>query len=81
MTMVSVNTLRACISPCFTGWETVAVAAALGAEPIPASLENKPRLTPCMIVAPESSTDNLLYSESIRENMADQGRDNGHMIE
>ena len=52
MTMVSVNTLRACISPCFTGWETVAVAAALGAEPIPASLENKPRLTPCMIVAP-----------------------------
>ena len=77
MTMVSVNTLRACISPCFTGWETVAVAAALGAEPIPASLENKPRLTPC----PESSTDNLLYSESIRENMADQGRDSGHMIE
>ena len=70
MTMVSVNTLRACISPCFTGWETVAVAAALGAEPIPASLENKPRLTPCM-----------LYSESIRENMADQGRDSGHMIE
>ena len=34
------------INPCFTGWLTVATAAALGALPSPASLLNKPRLMP-----------------------------------
>ena len=32
------------MSPCFTGWETDAVAATLGALPSPASLEKSPRL-------------------------------------
>ena len=38
--------------PCLTGWETEAVAAALGTEPMPASLEKRPRRMPCMIAAP-----------------------------
>ena len=37
--MVSMNTDSICTRPCFTGWETLAAAAALGAEPTPASLE------------------------------------------
>ena len=49
---MSVNTPRVWISPCFTGWETLAVAAALGALPIPASLLNKPLLIPCIKAAP-----------------------------
>lgn len=52
-TSVSQNTPRACSRPCFTGCETVAVAAALGAEPSPASLLNKPRLMPWMMVTPK----------------------------
>ena len=36
---VSMNTESICTRPCLAGWETSAVAAALGAEPIPASLE------------------------------------------
>ena len=39
MRMVSMNTESICTSPCFTGWDTSAAAAALGAEPVPASLE------------------------------------------
>ena len=35
-----------------TGWDTLAVAAALGAEPIPASFENKPRLIPSITTEP-----------------------------
>ena len=34
------------------GWETVADALALGAEPIPASLEKRPRLMPSTIQEP-----------------------------
>ena len=52
MTNVSVNTPNACIKPCLTGWLTVAVAAALGALPSPASLLNRPRLMPCITVTP-----------------------------
>ena len=52
MINVSVKTLRAWINPCFTGWETAAVAAAFGADPIPASFEKSPRRTPCMTIAP-----------------------------
>ena len=44
--IVSTKTPRDCTSPCFTGWLVVAVAAALGALPMPASLENSPRLAP-----------------------------------
>ena len=44
--MVSTNTPSICTSPCCTGWATVAAAAALGALPMPASLEKSPRLTP-----------------------------------
>ena len=44
--IVSVKTPKDWIKPCFTGWVTCAVAAALGALPIPASLENRPLFTP-----------------------------------
>ena len=37
------------------GWETAAVAAALGAEPWPASLENRPRRMPFMKAAPTAA--------------------------
>ena len=37
--------------PWRTGWDTVAVAAALGAVPWPASLEKRPRLVPLIIAA------------------------------
>ena len=46
MIIVSTNTPSDWIRPCFTGCDTVAVAATLGTLPIPASLENSPRLTP-----------------------------------
>ena len=49
---VSVNTPNAWIRPCLTGWLTVATAAALGAEPSPASLLNKPRLKPIIMAVP-----------------------------
>ena len=49
---VSVNTANVCIKPCLTGCETCAVAAAFGAEPIPASLLNSPRLIPCINAIP-----------------------------
>ena len=49
---VSVNTASVCINPCLTGWVTLAVAAAFGAEPIPASLLNNPRLIPCISAMP-----------------------------
>ena len=49
---VSVNTASVCISPCFTGWVTFAVAAAFGADPIPASLLKSPRLMPCISAIP-----------------------------
>ena len=52
MSSVSVKTPRVWISPCFTGCETWAVAATFGAEPMPASLLNRPRLMPCMSAAP-----------------------------
>ncbi len=50
-TMVSTKTPRDWMSPCWTGWATVAVAAAKGAVPCPASLENRPRLVPLMRAA------------------------------
>ena len=50
--MVSMNTLSDCTMPCATGCLTSATAATLGALPRPASLENRPRLTPMMMAAP-----------------------------
>ena len=50
-TIVSTKTPRDCTKPCCTGWETVAVAAMLGTDPSPASLENRPRLTPLSAAA------------------------------
>ena len=40
------------MNPCFTGCVTFAVAAACGAEPIPASLLKSPLLIPCIRAAP-----------------------------
>ena len=52
MSSVSMYTDRLCTRPCFTGCDTLAVAAAFGAEPMPASLENRPRLMPSMTTEP-----------------------------
>ena len=52
MSRVSRKTDSICTRPCFTGWLTLAEAAALGAEPTPASLENRPRLMPCIRAEP-----------------------------
>ena len=52
MISVSVKTPNVWIRPCFTGCDTSAVAATFGAEPIPASLLNRPRLIPCIKAAP-----------------------------
>ena len=49
---VSINTPKAWINPCLTGWATSAAAAAHGADPEPASLENNPLFTPCINIAP-----------------------------
>ena len=53
MTMVSINTPSACKRPVLAGWEVSPAAAAQGAEPEPASLENSPRFTPFMTTAPK----------------------------
>lgn len=50
-TSVSTNTPRDWMKPWRTGWDVVAVAAALGTEPSPASLENRPRRTPLIMAA------------------------------
>ena len=52
MSRVSMNTDNTCTMPCFTGWDTSAAAEALGALPIPASLENRPRFTPMTTALP-----------------------------
>ena len=41
-----------CTNPCFTGWLTMAEAAAFGAEPIPASLEYRPLRIPYIMADP-----------------------------
>ena len=53
MINVSVNTPKVWMNPCLTGWLTVATAAAFGADPIPASFENKPLFIPWSIAAPK----------------------------
>ena len=53
ITIVSINTPKACTSPAFPGLSHSAAAAAQGAEPEPASLENSPLFTPFMITAPK----------------------------
>ena len=45
-------THRLCTRPCLQGCDTDAVAAAFGAEPMPASLEYRPRLMPSMTTEP-----------------------------
>ena len=52
ITMVSINTPSDCTSPIFTALSLFAAAAAHGAEPEPASLENSPRFTPFISTAP-----------------------------
>ena len=55
-TNVSMKTPTMATNPCSTGWSTLATACACGVEPIPASLEKRPRATPfvsaSLIVAP-----------------------------
>ena len=52
MSSVSMYTDRLCTRPCLQGCDTLAVAAALGAEPMPASLEYRPRLMPSITTEP-----------------------------
>lgn len=49
---VSTYTPSVCTNPCFTGWLTSAVAAALGVDPSPASLLKRPRFTPITTAMP-----------------------------
>ena len=65
MSRVSRNTDSICTRPCFTGWETSAEAAALGAEPIPASLEYRPRLIPYIRQEPEKPPKMALKSKAL----------------
>ena len=53
-----------------TGWETSAVAAAFGAEPIPASLEYRPRLMPCIIAEPRKPPKIALKSKALLKMLA-----------
>ena len=53
MTIVSMNTPRACVSPARTGVSHSAAAAAHGAEPEPASFEKSPLFIPFMRTAPK----------------------------
>ena len=53
ITIVSINTPSACVSPAFTGVSHSAAAAAHGAEPEPASFEKRPLFTPFMSTAPK----------------------------
>ena len=64
-TMVSMKTPRDWMRPWRTGCDTVAVAAALGAVPWPASLENRPRLVPLIIAAtmPPPSPPTVAWAE------------------
>ena len=52
ITIVSIKTPSACKRPSLAGWLISAAAAAQGAEPEPASLENRPLLAPFMMTAP-----------------------------
>ena len=56
--MVSTNTPSICTKPWLTGCFTCAAAAAFGADPIPASLENNPRLIP-IIMALDTKAPNM----------------------
>ena len=49
---VSTKTPKAWIKPCLTGCVALAVAAAFGTLPIPASFENRPRLIPVISATP-----------------------------
>ena len=62
MSSVSMNTDSICTRPCLAGWETDAVAAAFGAEPIPASFEYRPRFTPYMMQLPEKPPIQISYT-------------------
>ena len=55
--IVSKYTPRAWTRPCLAGCDADEVAAALGTEPIPASLENRPRLMPWVMMTPIAAPD------------------------
>ena len=67
------NTESICTRPCLQGWDTSAAAAALGAEPMPASLEYRPRLKPYIRqepIKPPKMALKLKASAKIMANMA-----------
>ena len=70
MTIVSIKTEKVCTRPCLTGWLTEAEAAALGAEPMPASLENRPRLMPWTTIEPAKPPTTLLKLKASEKIMA-----------
>ena len=67
ITSVSRKTDSIWTSPCFTGWLTLAEAAALGAEPTPASLEKRSRFTPCITAEPVKPAKMALEIERLGE--------------
>lgn len=74
ITMVSINTPSDCTSPIFTALSLFAAAAAHGAEPEPASLENSPRFTPFISTAPNPPGSNLSDAEGFFKNAGEYSR-------
>ena len=70
MSSVSMNTDSICTRPCLAGCETSAVAAAFGAEPMPASLEYRPRLMPHMMHEPVKPLNAALKLNASRKILA-----------
>ena len=68
MTKVSIKTPRACRSPSLAGWLISAAAAAQGADPEPASLENSPLLGPVHNDSADSSGHSLAQPQRFSEN-------------
>ena len=66
---VSMNTDSICTRPCLAGCLTSAAAAAFGAEPMPASLEYRPRLMPHMMQEPAKPPKMALKSKAPRKIM------------
>ena len=64
------NTDSICTRPCLAGCETSAVAAAFGAEPMPASLEYRPRLMPHMMHEPAKPLNAALKLNASRKMLA-----------
>ena len=67
MRMVSMNTESTWTRPCLAGWDTPAEPAAQAAAPMPASLEKRPRLMPCITAEPTKPPKIACTSKALRK--------------